>query len=92
MVFFFLELSGYGNQLIQRIHKSLTIKLSIYKKVGILYEYFFYNYFLMHDHKIYAMVGGGLFNKFKLSLKEEAVYTGYRLYIIYNFRVSINEI
>jgi hypothetical protein len=45
-----------------------------------LYDFFF-NYFRMQGHKIHAMVGSELFNKFKFSLKEEA-----------NFRVSINEI
>jgi len=40
----------------------------------------------MSGHKIHAMVVSELFNKLKLSLKEEAVY------IMYNFRVSVNKI
>jgi len=50
-----------------------------------LYEYYF-NYFHMQGHKIHVMVVSELFNKLKLSLKEEAVY------IIYNFRINVNEI
>jgi len=40
----------------------------------------------MQGHKIHAMVVSKLFKKLKLSLKKEAVY------IMYNFRVSVNEI
>ena len=40
----------------------------------------------MQGHKIHAMVGSELLNKFEFSLKEEVVF------IMYNFRVSINEI
>jgi len=40
----------------------------------------------MHGNKIHAMVGSELFNKFEFSLKEKTVF------IIYNFRASINEI
>ena len=45
-----------------------------------------FNYFNMQGHKIYAMVGWELFNKFVLCLKQEAVY------IMYNFRDIIDEI
>jgi hypothetical protein len=41
----------------------------------------FFNYFHMQGHKIHAMVGSELFNKFEFSLKEET-----------NFRVNSNEI
>jgi hypothetical protein len=40
----------------------------------------------MQGHKIHALVGHELFNKLEFSLKEDAVF------IMYNFRVSINEI
>ena len=40
----------------------------------------------MEGHKIHTMLGSELFNKFELSLKEEVVY------IMYNFRISVNEI
>jgi hypothetical protein len=36
-----------------------------------------FNYFHMQGHKIHAMVGSKLFNKFELSLKEEVVYIMY---------------
>jgi len=49
-----------------------------------LYECLF-NYF-HKGHKIHARVCSELFNKFEFSLKEEVVF------ILYNFRVSINEI
>ena len=40
----------------------------------------------MQGHKIHAMVGSEFCNKFEFSLKEEVVF------IMYSFRVSINEI
>jgi hypothetical protein len=50
-----------------------------------LHEYFF-NYFYMQGRKIHAMVSSKHFNKFKFSLKEKIIF------IMHNFRVSINEI
>ena len=40
----------------------------------------------MQGHKIHAMVASELFGKFEFSLKEDDVF------IMYNFRVVINEI